>query len=148
MAFSHFLFLCEDDRLSGPPLPSFLQRPEWHMGFRLIPVGHGRHIVLPLEQAPVGNANLLDCHTDILVKQNRVRDVPPVKASLRHHVVIVIVVMDFRIMPGVIGVTQIGCAEGILHGFSVFAGGKAPGAAKVILRPVPHIVGYSSSPSR
>jgi len=100
----------------------------------LIPVGHSRHIVLPLEQTAVGNANLLDCHPDILVKQNRVHDVPPVKAPLGHHIIIVVIVMDFRIVMGIVRVSQIRSTEGVLYGFSVSLGGKAPGASKVILR--------------
>ena len=68
------------------------------MGMGLIPVRHTGHIILPLEKPPVPDTDLLNGHTKILLKVDRILNMPAIKSSLRHGVIIVIRIMDRIIM--------------------------------------------------
>ena len=105
------------------------------MRFRLIPVGHGSHIVLPLEQAAVADADLLDGDPQILLKQDRIRDVPPVEAALGQLVVGMVIVMQEGIPRGIVGIAEEGRAEGVFHRPSLLLRREAPGAAEIVFGP-------------
>ena len=73
--------------LPWPALFHGRQHRKCAVRFLLIPVGYGSHIVLSLKQASMIHPNLLDSHLQVLLKQDRIHDVPTVKASLGHLVV-------------------------------------------------------------
>lgn len=68
------------------------------MRLRLIPVCYGRHIVLPLEIPFMTGTDLLDRHTQILLEEHRIHNMPAVESSLRHHIVIMIEIMHIHVM--------------------------------------------------
>lgn len=104
------------------------------MGFRLIPVRHAGHIVLPLEQPSMTNSDLLDRDLQILFEQNRIHDVPTVKTAFGQMVVRMIVVVNRRIAAGIPGISQKRRAIGIFYRPPVFLGSEAPGPSEIILR--------------
>ena len=79
--------------------------------------------------------NLLDSHLQILLKQDRIHDVPTVKASLGHLVVVVVIIMQKGVMVGIVRIAQERRTIGVLHRTSVLLRGKAPCPAEIILRP-------------
>ena len=54
------------------------------MRLALIPVSHACHIVLPFKISLMAASDLLKRHTQVLLKQNRIHDMPAIKAALRH----------------------------------------------------------------
>ena len=99
---------------------------------RLIPVSHACNIVLPFEISLMAASDLLQCHTQILLKQNRIHDMPAVKAALRHCIIIIIIAVHRLIMSGIIRIAQKRRIVRLLHRLSVNLLCKAPGTAKVI----------------
>ena len=104
------------------------------MRFCLIPIGYAGHIILAFKQSAMADANLLDRHPQIFLKQNGIHDVPPVKASLRQLIICMVIIMNLCITDGIVWVAQKRRTVRILHGSPVFLSGKAPGTADIIFR--------------
>ena len=64
------------------------------MWFCLIPVCHTCHIILSLEESSVSHTDLLDRHFQILIETDRILNMPAVKTSHRHTVIIVIEIVN------------------------------------------------------
>ena len=76
---------------------------------------------------------MLDRHTDVFVKKNRIQNVPTVKTTFRWCIIHMIGIIDCVVFSGIIGISHKRCAIRLFLGHAIFCSCKAPGAAKIIL---------------
>src|SRR5699024_9869177 len=100
---------------------------KWMMRLSLIPVSHTGHIILSFKQPSIAYPYLLYGHLQILIKTYRILDMPAVKTTHRHTVIIMIRIVYLFIMAGIKRISHIRGAVVLFHCFPVYLFCKAPG---------------------
>ena len=102
------------------------------MRMRLVPVSCGSDIILTFKKTSVADTNLLQSYLKVLLKKDRIKKVPAVEATLRHLIIIVVIIMKEGIVARVVRIAKIRSTVLIFNGLAILLCCKAPGTAEVI----------------